>query len=144
MALPFLPFSAFSARRRGEGRAYPFAVFVPLLAFRGALAGWGLAVSAAFHDPRICVGEGARRGRNSGVRMGDACMRGSARRSWWAQQGSNLRPNGYEPSALPLSYGPDAGRSLPHARERVVKMWRGRAERGVGAFAESAWRLGDH
>ncbi len=24
----------------------------------------------------------------------------------WARQGSNLRPNGYEPSALPLSYGP--------------------------------------
>ena len=26
---------------------------------------------------------------------------------WWARQGSNLRPNGYEPSALPLSYEPD-------------------------------------
>ncbi len=25
---------------------------------------------------------------------------------WWAQQGSNLRPTGYEPGALPLSYGP--------------------------------------
>gem|GEM_PF-5988870 len=24
----------------------------------------------------------------------------------WARQDSNLRPNGYEPSALPLSYGP--------------------------------------
>ena len=26
--------------------------------------------------------------------------------SWWARQGSNLRPTGYEPAALPLSYGP--------------------------------------
>ncbi len=26
---------------------------------------------------------------------------------WWARQGSNLRPIGYEPTALPLSYGPD-------------------------------------
>ena len=25
---------------------------------------------------------------------------------WWARQGSNLRPIGYEPTALPLSYGP--------------------------------------
>src|SRR5579863_7336895 len=25
---------------------------------------------------------------------------------WWAQQGSNLRLTGYEPAALPLSYGP--------------------------------------
>ncbi len=24
----------------------------------------------------------------------------------WARQGSNLRPIGYEPTALPLSYGP--------------------------------------
>ena len=27
--------------------------------------------------------------------------------SWWARQGSNLRPIGYEPTALPLSYEPD-------------------------------------
>jgi hypothetical protein len=26
--------------------------------------------------------------------------------NWWARQGSNLGPNGYEPSALPLSYEP--------------------------------------
>ena len=25
---------------------------------------------------------------------------------WWARQESNLRPAGYEPAALPLSYGP--------------------------------------
>ena len=25
---------------------------------------------------------------------------------WWARQGSNLRPIGYEPTALPLSYRP--------------------------------------
>ena len=25
---------------------------------------------------------------------------------WWARQVSNLRPTGYEPVALPLSYGP--------------------------------------
>ena len=25
---------------------------------------------------------------------------------WWARQGSNLGPTGYEPAALPLSYGP--------------------------------------
>ena len=27
-------------------------------------------------------------------------------KKWWARQGSNLGPNGYEPSALPLSYEP--------------------------------------
>jgi hypothetical protein len=27
-------------------------------------------------------------------------------RLWWARQDSNLRPTGYEPVALPLSYGP--------------------------------------
>ena len=27
--------------------------------------------------------------------------------TWWARQGSNLRPIGYEPTALPLSYEPD-------------------------------------
>ena len=40
----------------------------------------------------------------------------------WARQGSNLRPSGYEPRALPLSYGP--GRAddiiLPSA-DQVVK-----------------------
>ena len=25
---------------------------------------------------------------------------------WWAREDSNLRPIGYEPTALPLSYGP--------------------------------------
>jgi hypothetical protein len=27
-------------------------------------------------------------------------------REWWARQDSNLEPTGYEPDALPLSYGP--------------------------------------
>ena len=27
-------------------------------------------------------------------------------REWWARQVSNLQPTGYEPAALPLSYGP--------------------------------------
>ena len=27
-------------------------------------------------------------------------------RQWWARQDSNLRASGYEPGALPLSYGP--------------------------------------
>ena len=27
---------------------------------------------------------------------------------WWARQDSNLRASGYEPGALPLSYGPCA------------------------------------
>ena len=27
-------------------------------------------------------------------------------KAWWARQGSNLRPIGYEPTALPLSYEP--------------------------------------
>ena len=27
----------------------------------------------------------------------------------WARQDSNLRPSGYEPRALPLSYGPEMG-----------------------------------
>src|SRR6478609_8459952 len=30
-------------------------------------------------------------------------------RSWWARQGSNLRPLGCKPSALPLSYTPRPG-----------------------------------
>ena len=32
---------------------------------------------------------------------------------WWARQGSNLRPIGYEPTALPLSYRPGAQSSYP-------------------------------
>jgi hypothetical protein len=28
----------------------------------------------------------------------------------WARQDSNLRPSGYEPRALPLSYGPGKGK----------------------------------
>ena len=31
----------------------------------------------------------------------------------WARQGSNLRPIGYEPTALPLSYGPAPQRHPP-------------------------------
>ena|GEM_PF-3535712 len=27
-------------------------------------------------------------------------------KKWWARQDSNLRPSGYEPPALPLSYEP--------------------------------------
>ncbi len=30
----------------------------------------------------------------------------SAMDQWWARQVSNLQPTGYEPAALPLSYGP--------------------------------------
>ena|GEM_PF-2996589 len=36
-------------------------------------------------------------------------VRGNGRllsQSWWARQDSNLEPIGYEPTALPLSYGP--------------------------------------
>lgn len=33
----------------------------------------------------------------------NACIQTLAK---WARQGSNLRPIGYEPTALPLSYGP--------------------------------------
>ena len=29
-------------------------------------------------------------------------------RQWWAREDSNLQPTGYEPVALPLSYGPAA------------------------------------
>ena len=38
--------------------------------------------------------------------------------TWWARQGSNLRPIGYEPTALPLSYGPHV-RSLAEGFQRV-------------------------
>ena len=31
---------------------------------------------------------------------------GDPRDVWWARQESNLQPTGYEPGALPLSYGP--------------------------------------
>lgn len=34
---------------------------------------------------------------------------------WWARQDSNLEPTGYEPVALPLSYGPSAGELYPTA-----------------------------
>lgn len=34
----------------------------------------------------------------------------------WARQGSNLRPIGYEPTALPLSYGPSGA----HRRAATV------------------------
>ncbi len=33
---------------------------------------------------------------------------------FWARQGSNLGPNGYEPSALPLSYEPAWLLTPPH------------------------------
>ena len=41
-----------------------------------------------------------------------------AQRSWWARQVSNLRPIGYEPTALPLSYGP-LNQSLNRGQEGV-------------------------
>ena len=44
-------------------------------------------------------GEGRRKG-------GPPCSRSIYYARWWARQGSNLRPIGYEPTALPLSYGP--------------------------------------
>ena len=34
----------------------------------------------------------------------------------WARQDSNLRPSGYEPPALPLSYGPDSCVIIPSPR----------------------------
>ena len=34
---------------------------------------------------------------------------------WWARQGSNLRPIGYEPTALPLSYRPGLNQRIPAA-----------------------------
>ena len=33
-------------------------------------------------------------------------LRVFAGNGWWARQVSNLQPVGYEPTALPLSYGP--------------------------------------
>ncbi len=42
--------------------------------------------------------------------LGTACLR------WWAQPDSNQRPTGYEPAALPLSYGP-----LQNAQERETR-----------------------
>ena len=33
---------------------------------------------------------------------------------WWARLGSNQRPAGYEPAALPLSYGP------PYCSKRIT------------------------
>lgn len=35
--------------------------------------------------------------------------------SVWVRQGSDLRPSGYEPRALPLSYGPGGQEGLPCA-----------------------------
>ena len=45
-------------------------------------------------------------------------------RSKWARQGSNLGPAGYEPDALPLSYGPvdfNLSTRPPSCQERGVK-----------------------
>lgn len=33
-------------------------------------------------------------------------MSQSSPKNWWAREESNLQPTGYEPGALPLSYGP--------------------------------------
>ena len=67
--------------------------------------------------------------------------------NWWARQGSNLPPAGYEPAALPLSYGPvrlayarrfqgvkasglSAGRwGLGGSRQRGRRLWPGRLPR---------------
>ena len=47
------------------------------------------------------------------------------RRGRWAQQDSNLRPSGYEPAALPLSYGPgtaeDGGLCTPILQVGVTR-----------------------
>ncbi len=42
----------------------------------------------------------------SGMDVFPVDMGGLIRNILWARQGSNLRPSGYEPRALPLSYGP--------------------------------------
>ena len=48
---------------------------------------------------------------------------------WWARQGSNLRPIGYEPTALPLSYRPGVQSAYPSG------------ERGVKAISPTPQRL---
>ncbi len=43
------------------------------------------------------------------VRPGAAAATDREVTKWWARQDSNLRATGYEPGALPLSYGPARG-----------------------------------
>ena len=41
-------------------------------------------------------------------------------RKWWAREDSNLRPTGYEPAALPLSYEPTLVMITPRAAISTV------------------------
>src|SRR5579871_3912758 len=86
----------------------PALPFLPLFRIREARTGRGsMAVdsdgiepsSGAYQAPALPLSDESALGKHRGA-------------AWWAQQGSNLRPNGYEPSALPLSYGPDASQSI--------------------------------
>lgn len=40
---------------------------------------------------------------------------------WWAHQGSNLGPTGYEPAALPLSYRPNIAKNILSIKKSFVK-----------------------
>ena len=67
----------------------------------GVVSGIADQVAGLLWEPNETTDDKLRRHRAPGIRCP---VRVLVR--WWARQVSNLRPNGYEPSALPLSYGP--------------------------------------
>ena len=72
-------------------------------------------------------------------------------RQWWARQDSNLRASGYEPGALPLSYGPhsDSNGTFDPLLGLVVGVERDRVKIGISAPGEvtvlrqELWRDGE-
>ena len=53
---------------------------------------------------------------------------------WWARKGSNLRPSGYEPRALPLSYGPQEhlAKIISHCKQGHIHCTRTPVDRQSG------------
>jgi hypothetical protein len=65
-----------------------------------------------------------------------------SRDAWWAQQGSNLRRIGYEPTALPLSYGPALRQCTTFRMRAGRQAARGPPVPAHGARAYMPWRSG--
>jgi len=56
-----------------------------------------------------------------------------SRKTWWAQQDSNLRPTDYESAALPLRHGPSSARLYRRTGRFRVRVCDGREAAEVGA-----------
>ena len=83
-----------------------------------------------------CAGGAARSGepaREDG--LASSCFRGqwqAWRENWWSQPGSNRRPSGCKPDALPAELWPRHGFRMPRERPRACH--------AVGANLRGSWR----